>query len=353
MSWLRRIVSLTEAALFGNFGLKLLSIGLAIGLWFFVNAAQRDSEEKFSVGIRLERTPGDLMLVSPRVEEVELKVSGPRTLLSRIEKEGLAIDIDLSGVRAGVTTFRLRADRLGLPRGVTPVRMTPSELTLEFAKVESKQVPVNLAVDGRPPGDLRIIESKVSPEKVDVKGPARIVREIAVVTTMPFDISDAEPGRLTREVGLAIDAELLTVSSPTVNVEMLLEEPAIEGTTEDMEIIVRNPGGTATVEPATMAVQVRGPRSKIEGLELPAGAIYVDAAGLAPGTHRLQPAVVLPVDVELARELAKVKVAIQATATVTATRTVASPTPSAPAAAQVESNVSREILWSTEVGDEG
>ena len=334
MGWVRKIGELLRGLFVHNVLLKLLSIAIACGLWFFVNAAQRDSETEFAIPVRHVNPPADLILISPRVDEVELRLSGPSTLLSRIDPAALEVSINLSRVRAGTTTFRLRSDRLNLPRGVTPLRMTPSELTLEFARMEAKRVPVNLALDGRPAGDLRIAESKVSPEQVEIRGPARIVREIAVAKTRPLDLSDAAPGRITREVELDITGEFLTLSAPTVNVELLLVEPVETRKIGAVTIVVRNSVGEAAVAPPEIVLEVKGARSKVQGLELPNGAVYVDATGLPAGKHELKPLASLPAGIELVNDLAAVKVKIEEKVEA-ATPVV----PMTPAQQQNESNV--------------
>ena len=310
MGWLRKLGEFLRGFFLHNVLLKLVSIAVAFGLWFFVNAAQRDSEAEYPIAVRLNNLPVHLLLVSPRPETVDLHLSGPRTLLNRIEGSNIAIEVDLSRVRAGATTFRLRSDTLPLPRGVTPIRITPSELTLEFDRIEGKRILVELAVDGRPAGDLRITESKVTPEEVEVRGPSRVGRDITVAKTEPLDLSEALPGRIRRELALEISGALLTLSSPTVHVELLLEEPIEEGKTDPIVIVVRNAPGETTVDPPQVSLRLRGPRSRVQALELPNGAVYVDALGLAPGVHRLQPLASLPSGIELARELGNVRLKI-------------------------------------------
>ena len=46
--------------------------------------------------------------------------------------------LDLRGVRPGPAVFRIVGEALDLPRGVDVVRLTPSEVTLEFAAVVRK-----------------------------------------------------------------------------------------------------------------------------------------------------------------------------------------------------------------------
>lgn len=331
MGMASRIAEFLRGLFLHNTLLKLVSIAVAFALWFFVNAAERDSEGEYPIPVRLSNAPQSLMLVSPRVDEVELRVSGPRTLLSRIEGADLAVDIDVSRVRPGMTTFRVRPDQLALPRGVTPIRITPSEITLEFARVDMKRVPVELAVGGRPAGDLLITESKVTPEQVEIRGPAHMVSAIDVVKTEPIDLSEAQPGRIRRSVELELPAEYVSASSPAVHVELLLVEPVAEGTTDLIGIVVRNAVGEASVEPPQISLRVRGPRSRVEALELPNGAVYVDAEGLEPGTHRLTPLATLPAGIELARELKRVTVKIvEPAATATPAATSAAPTQSTP-----------------------
>ncbi len=331
MEWLRRIGEFARGLVVHNFLLKVLSLVIAVGMWFFVNAAERDTEAEYPIPVRLINQPGPLLLVSPRIETVDLRVSGPRTLLARIERGDLTVDIDLTRVRAGATTFRLRPNSLALPRGVMPVRITPSEITLEFAKIESKRVPVQLAVDGRP-GDLLITESKVTPEQISISGPERLIREIEVVKTLPLDLDGAEPGRIKRDLMLDLEVDYLTLSSPEVHVELLLEEPVGEGKTGSIAVVVRNSVGEATVSPPEVVLEVKGPRSKVEALELPNGAVYVDAQGLEPGTHRLKPLATLPAGIELVRELKEVRVKIiEIPATMTPAEPVTTPTSGTPA----------------------
>jgi len=348
LGWIRRFGELLRGIFVHNFLLKVLSVLIACGMWFFVNAAQRDSEAELSIPVRMINQPDRLMLISPRVDEVDLRVSGPRTLLSRIDPTALEVTIDLSRVRPGVTTFRLRSDRLDLPRGVTPIRMTPSELTVEFAPIAAKRVPVELALEGRPAGDLLIAESKVRPDEVEVRGPARLVQDITVAKTVAVDLTDAKAGRMSREVELDVTGAFLTLSTPAVNVELLLQEPVEERKMEALTIVVRNADGDATVVPGSIAFEVRGARSKVRGLELPDGAVFVDAAGLGPGQHELKPQIALPAGIELVRDVPNVKVEI--------VEKPSTETPGAlmtPAEPQVESSITGERIVDWGGGDAG
>ncbi len=310
MSYLRRFLAFVRELFLHNLAIKILSVAIAIGLWFFVNAAERDAEATFPVGLRLRDVPPDVMLVSPRVDSVELRVSGPRTLLSRIDQEQFAIELDLKGVRPGPTTFRIHANSLDLPRGVTVVRMMPSEVTLEFARVARKTVPVHLSLGMPPPSDLRIVESSVRPEWIEVIGPTRDVGELEVVETEALDLGAARAGVVEREIGLQLPSSDLSSTATSVKVQLRLAEPEETRTLKDVPVVVRNSAFPASLKPDHVTVAARGPKSKIQLLELGHGAVYIDATAYKPGEYEVVPAVTLPPEVTLVRKLAAVKLTV-------------------------------------------
>jgi hypothetical protein len=285
-----------------NAGIKLLSLLTAAGLWFFVNAGERDAEVALQVPIELHNVPPNVMLVSPRVDFIDLVVRGPRNLLNRIQPEQLSLVLDLRGVRPGPAVFRILAEALDLPRGVDVVRLTPSEVTLEFAATLRRRVPVHVAFVGKPPGGLRVTATKVAPESVEVIGPADQVEQIKSAETVPVDLDEATAGLIERDLMLEAPREYVSFSANLVHASVLLEEPERTRTVSSVPVVVRNSAFRTALQPATVQITVRGPRSAMDSLELDHGAVYIDAAGREPGTYAETPSVDLPADVELVKQ---------------------------------------------------
>jgi hypothetical protein len=120
MRWRRRRLILL---LVRNRTLKLFSVTFACGLWLFVNYGERDAEKTLVVPVELRNLPSELVVIGKRVEYVDLRVSGPGTLLSQLNSK--KITLDLTGVRPGPSSFRINAERLSLPRGVKALRISP------------------------------------------------------------------------------------------------------------------------------------------------------------------------------------------------------------------------------------
>jgi YbbR domain-containing protein len=284
-----------------NLGLKVLSLLAAFALWVFVNAGAHETERALQIPLELRNLPSHLMIVSPRVDFIDLRVSGPRTLLGRINPSELSIVLDLGGVRPGPAVFRVLTEPLNLPRGVKVARLTPSEVTLEFSRLSRRTIPVRLTFTGKPPGGLRVTETRVAPESVDVSGPMELVDKIQAVEAAPIDLSGATPGVIERELALEPQREHLSYTASLVHAEIRLEEPEQTRVFRRVPVVVRNSPHRTRVSPEAVSITLRGPKSTTEALELDHGAVYIDAAGLEPGKHALAPSVDLPAEVELVK----------------------------------------------------
>jgi YbbR domain-containing protein len=289
-------------ALLHNVGLKLLSLLAAFALWLFVNGGARDSESALQIKLHLENLPDHLMIVSPQVSTVDLRVSGPRALLSRINPTDLSIRLDLSDVRPGAAVFRVLTDQLNLPRGVRIVRLTPPEVTLALARIGRRTIPVRLELDGKPGDGLRVTEAKVSPDTVEVMGPMEHIDALKVVETVPIDLTDAAVGLIERDAALEPPPEFVSYSAFLVRAQIRVEEPEQTRVWRRLSVLVSNAPAPIRLSPDVVDVTVRGPRSIVASLELEHGAVYIDAAGLQPGRHSVVPTVDLPAKVELVKQ---------------------------------------------------
>ena len=294
-----------------NFALKLLSLLIAFSLWFFVNFGERDSEESLKVPLELRNIPAHLMITSPRVDFIDLRVSGPRTLLGRIDRNRLSFGLDLNGVRPGPAVFRVDVASLNLPRGVQAVRINPSQVTLEMERVGHKAVPVRLRLNGKPPADLQVGDTKVSPETVQITGPASDVHDVAAVNTEALDVSSATAGTIERELRLEPSGDYISFSANRVAAQVRIEEVQTTRDFKGVAIEVRNAGAPFRLTPDRVRVTLRGPKRLLSDLELDAGAIYIDADGVPLGDHTLKPAADLPTGVEMVSlEPAKVQLSL-------------------------------------------
>src|SRR5437588_10694927 len=101
---------------FGNLGLRLLSIVLASGLWMFVNTGQHEAETTMQVPVEYRALPPGLVIVNQHPDFVEVQIGGPRTLLSLLNPNRLTVRLDLRGVTLGVADCELVPELFGIRR---------------------------------------------------------------------------------------------------------------------------------------------------------------------------------------------------------------------------------------------
>jgi YbbR domain-containing protein len=280
-----------------NLSLKLLSLLIAFGLWSFVNFGERDTEDTLKVPLELRNIPPQLMITSPRNDFVDLRVVGPRTLLGRIDRNRLALPLDLSGVKPGPAVFRVGAEALALPRGVRVVRINPAQVTIELERISHKTVPVRLRLVGKPATDLQVTDTKVSPEMVQVSGPASDIENISIVPTQAIDISKLSAGTIERELPLETVGDYVSFSASRVAVQVRIEEIAMTREFKRVGIEIRGGAPGMKTNPETLRVVIRGPKRIVSSLELGGQGAYVDLSDAVSGDPK--PVIELPEGVEI------------------------------------------------------
>jgi YbbR domain-containing protein len=207
-----------------NPGWKLLALVLAFGFWYALGG-RGEVAANVPVIIQYRNLPPDLEITSDHVDRLFLKLRGPSTRLTASELMKTALMIDLSGVNnPGDVTFTIGPSNIGLPAGVSLVRVVPSQVRLHFDRRGSKTVPVEVRYNGPPPGGYRIAEQTVTPQNVQVVGPETTLAQVESVPTDSINV-DAAVG--TREFRVS-----LSTGDPHVRLEPSVPFAVVRVTTQ-------------------------------------------------------------------------------------------------------------------------
>ena len=181
MDFLRRYV-------FHNFGLKLLSLGIAVLLWLGVT---RDPAAEVVVTVPLEfhNAPDQLEISSENIPQVQVRVRGPVRLVRELAPAEIHAVIDLTGASPGERTYDLSPRRIRVPDDVEVVQVVPSMVRISFDIRASRQVEVRPRVMGTFASGYRIARILASPSMVTIVGPAKHVEEVEAAITDPVDAS--------------------------------------------------------------------------------------------------------------------------------------------------------------------
>src|ERR1017187_6846668 len=89
-----------------NFGLKLLSLVFAAGLWLAV-AHDQPAEIALEVPIEFHSMPPNMEISSEDISRVQIRLSGPAHLVHSLQPSDVYAAVDLRGLKPGERTFDL------------------------------------------------------------------------------------------------------------------------------------------------------------------------------------------------------------------------------------------------------
>jgi YbbR domain-containing protein len=176
-----------------NLPLKALSVVLAIFLWFFISRGQGGENMEISLGVPVElhNLPPEMEVVRGPVELVDVRMSGPRRVVSRVSQLGINVPLDLTGAAEGETTFELFTSDIKVPERITVTRVSPSSINIALERSVKKRVSIVVPVEGTPMKGFRALKPEIIPDFMEIKGPRSQVQIIKTLKTAPVSIHGA------------------------------------------------------------------------------------------------------------------------------------------------------------------
>ncbi len=205
-----------------NFGLKVVSLLLAIGLWLVV-ARDPIAEVEMKVPIEFQNLPDNLEVDSTGSTEAQIRVRGPERLIHRLQVADVRAEIDLANVRPGERTFDLNGGQVHVPQYLEVVQIKPGQFHLSFDNRETRVVQVRPRVTGNFASGMRVAQLIADPPNITITGPRRRVDAVEAATTDPVDVSGAMT-RATFVTQAYVPDPLIQVVHPTpIRVTVIME----------------------------------------------------------------------------------------------------------------------------------
>jgi YbbR domain-containing protein len=177
-----------KRAIVHNFGLKLIAVLLAVGLWLAVSS-DPPAEVEIKVPIEFHHLAENLEIDSATFTEAQVRVRGPERLIHQLRPSDVHAEIELSGMRPGSRTFDLSAQQVTLPQELEVVQIVPSQFQLAFDTRSTRTVEVHPRVTGNFAGGERVAQVIAEPPNIVISGPKRRVESVEAATTDPVDAS--------------------------------------------------------------------------------------------------------------------------------------------------------------------
>ncbi|PLX88095.1 MAG: YbbR domain pair protein [Desulfuromonas sp.] len=174
-----------------NWTLKLTSLVFALILWMFI-MGERRLEVGYAVPLHLQNVPEQLMIANEVPSLVDVRISGPRTLLLKVNPNDMSIGVDLTDLKPGLTTFKRLEEKLNIPSGLRVTRLSPSYVDIKLDRIREKRIPIKVVLEGAPPAGFRLAGLTASPEQAVIVGAESELKRISEVATEPVDLSGVQ-----------------------------------------------------------------------------------------------------------------------------------------------------------------
>jgi YbbR domain-containing protein len=216
---------LLRRRIFHNFGLKLMSLLLAVGLWL---AVSRDpvAEVAVEVPIEFHNVPDNLELNSEGILQAQVRIRGPQRIIHRLQPSDVHPEIDLQGAKPGERTFDLTAQQIHMPHDLQVVQVIPSQFHVNFDTRANRDVPVHARVTGNFARGYRIAHVAVDPDHVNIIGPETRVAAVEAAVTDPIDASGIMERDTFTTHAYVSDPLVQVVHPGPIRVTVIMENPA-------------------------------------------------------------------------------------------------------------------------------
>lgn len=231
----------------------------------------------------------------PLAEPASVEIVGPRTQVTQVRL--VVASVYLHSAKSQVEQVRPLSPRNAQNLEVERVTVNPGTARIVVPVVQPpgrKEVVVRADVAGAPSPNYRLTGVKVEPQTVVLLGSPNALREVpGYVETTPLTIEGAT-GEVRERLALILpenvstleDSVLVTVGvAPLESSLTVTRHPVVQGASDEMRI---------TVSLEEVEVIVSGPLPRLELLGPEEVRVVLDLTGLLPGSHVVQPTVIVP-----------------------------------------------------------
>ncbi len=217
-----------------NWGLKLISLLLAMFLWLIVIGEEKNKSEKaLTVPLEIHNRPEQLILVERPPQTVDLIIRASNRRLTEISALNVHVVLDLSRASIAQSQYALNQTMVSLPAGAEVKEISPSLVNLKWENRKDILVPVEADTHGQLPEGLLLTNIVCVPPKVMIYGPESKIKDNLIVKTSLIDLSQVQDSMEILTDLILPDPDLRLIDSGTkVQVRLVVQKEQTGGGTE-------------------------------------------------------------------------------------------------------------------------
>ncbi|MDD9303119.1 MAG: YbbR-like domain-containing protein [Desulfobacter sp.] len=262
--------------------------------------------------VDFSNVPEDMVLTQFHTDKIEIRIKGNPRHIEQLNKKTILYPADLytdlefdpagdsDSIEQG--TYLLPVDRTRIPMNpsIHILDISPSYLSVRLEKKVTRTFKVSVPYTGDPAKGHMALAPACEPSTVDLTGAQSLINKIVQLRTKPVDLGNANEA-FKKEVPLDLENPLLFSSSQPMFI-VTVPIQALTGTKkiENLPIQIRNSPGKASIEPAFITVEIKGPQETL-GNKAVTDQIFafMDLKGLKKGVSARHAYINIPVDLAM------------------------------------------------------
>lgn len=148
-------------------GYRICSVLAALLIWGFVIISQNpQADTLFTVPLETRNLSSELALLDT-TNQVQVRVHGSSSDLSKLNSSSISAYIDLSGVNEGSTALEVK---VSLPKGIQLVSVTPETVDVTLEAISTGSFPLEIETSGTPAAGYTLLDAVPTPGEVTISG---------------------------------------------------------------------------------------------------------------------------------------------------------------------------------------
>jgi YbbR domain-containing protein len=242
---------------------KVVSLLAAFMLWYFVGGEDK-IDKNVMVPIEIINLPRDLVVSNQFKKEIEVTVSGPRSLLFEMANRSVTRQVDLAAAMPGTMVIENDAKHIPVPRGITVQRVQPSSIILSLDKLVQKQIPVEARTTGRVSPGYLLKSMRIDPEVITIAGPYTTLSQVDHFLTRNINL-DGIKQAMQLQVPLELEPAIVELIGETsVTAELVVAVETVTVSFDSVPVTLTENGQEKAVVPDRVKVTANVPKLLID-----------------------------------------------------------------------------------------
>ncbi len=243
--------------------LKVISLVLAIVLWYFVGGEDRVNKNVM-IPIEIINLPRDLVISNQFKKEIEVTVSGPRSIIQEMSSRAITRQVDLSSATPGTMVIDNDNDHIPVPRGITVQRVQPSSIILSLDKLIQKKFPVTARTVGQVPDGYFVKALKMDPDVITITGPLTTLSQVDELYTKPINLQGMKQS-IQLQVPLVLEPAIVELIGETsVTADLSIGLIMVKKTLDEMTVHAIIDGIKRDVKPEMVKIVANIPKRYLD-----------------------------------------------------------------------------------------